>query len=161
MTPTPILRALKTLQRTLTPGELLLDPENLTDYQGDKWFATHRPDAVALPRTTASVSRILAFAFKHRIPVTPRGAGHGYVGGCVPAKGGIVLSIERMRRIREINPRDFVAVVEAGVITADLQAKVRAQGLFYPPDPASRANNSIGGNIPQISDQWRKLYPAF
>jgi len=62
-------------------------------------------------------------------------------------KGGIVLSLERMKRIREINPRDFVAVVQSGVNTAELQEQVRKQGLFYPPDPASRANNSIGGNI--------------
>jgi len=138
---------LKRLQQALPRGELHLQPHQLTAYAGDKWFATHRPDAVALPRTTRSVSRILAVAHRHRIPVTARGAGHGYVGGCVPVKGGIVLSLERMNRIREINARDFVAVVQTGVITAGLQEQVRKQGLFYPPDPASRADNCIGGNI--------------
>ncbi|MCU0772065.1 MAG: FAD-binding protein [Verrucomicrobia bacterium] len=135
------------LRRKLPPGELLLDRAQLEPYAADKWFASHRPDAVALPRSTASVSKILAFAHRHSIPVTPRGAGHGYVGGCVPVRGGLVLSLERLNRIREINPRDFVAVVEAGVITATLQERAETQGLFYPPDPASRANNSIGGNI--------------
>jgi glycolate oxidase len=138
---------LKRLQRQLNPGVLRLDPLELQPYAQDKWFAAHLPDAVAFPRTTRAVSQILKFAHRHRIPVTARGAGHGYVGGCVPIQGGIVLSLEKMNRIREIHPRDFVAVVQAGVVTAELQRQVQEQGLFYPPDPASRANNSIGGNI--------------
>ena len=106
-----------------------------------------KPDAVALPRSTQSVSAILRFANQHGLPVTARGAGHGYVGGCVPVRGGIVLSLERMNRIREINAGDFVAVVQPGVNTEKLQAAVEKRGLFYPPDPASRADNFIGGNI--------------
>ena len=102
---------------------------------------------MALPRSTESVAKVLDFAYKHRIPVTPRGAGHGYVGGCVPVQGGIALSLARMRRIREIDPHDFVAVTQAGVITQDLQDAVERQGLFYPPDPASRTECTIGGNI--------------
>jgi glycolate oxidase len=139
-------RQLAQLKKSL-PGEIILEPATLEKYAGDKWFATHRPDAVALPRSTASVSKILAFAHKHKIPVTPRGAGHGYVGGCVPVHGGIALSTERMKRIIEINERDFVAVVQPAVNTAEFQGKCESRGLFYPPDPASRANNSIGGNI--------------
>jgi glycolate oxidase len=100
-----------------------------------------------LPRNTKSVSRILAFANGHGIPVTARGAGYGYVGGAVPVHGGIVLSLERMNRIVEINAKDFVAVVQPGVNTEKLQDAVERKGLFYPPDPASRANNFIGGNI--------------
>jgi glycolate oxidase len=142
----PFARPLATLKKLL-PGEIRLDPATLKRYAGDKWFASHLPDAVALPRATKSVATILRFANKHGIPVTARGAGHGYVGGCVPLHGGIVLSLERMNRIKEINAGDFVAVVEPNVITAELQAKVEAQNLFYPPDPASRAKNSIGGNI--------------
>ncbi|HEX7653138.1 MAG TPA: FAD-linked oxidase C-terminal domain-containing protein [Verrucomicrobiae bacterium] len=133
--------------KKLLPGEIILAPTTLKQYAGDKWFATHQPDAVALPRTTRSVARILAFANRHQIPVTPRGAGHGYVGGCVPMHGGIALSTERMNRIREINARDFVAVVQPAVNTAEFQAAVEKKNLFYPPDPASRANNSLGGNI--------------
>ena len=91
--------------------------------------------------------RLLRFANQHRIPVTPRGAGFGYVGGCVPAHGGIALSLMRMNRIKEIHAHDFVAVVQPGVITEQLQEAVERRGLFYPPDPASRADCSIGGNI--------------
>lgn len=107
----------------------------------------HSPEAVAFPRTKAAVSALLRFANLHRIPVTARGAGHGYVGGCVPARGGIVLSLARMNRIKEINQADFVAVVEPGVNTEALAAAVEKQSLFYPPDPASRKDNAIGGNI--------------
>jgi glycolate dehydrogenase FAD-linked subunit len=140
---TKMLRRLK----KILPGEIVLEPQFLQNYAGDKWFAAHQPDAVALPRSTKSVSKILRFANQHKIPVTARGAGHGYVGGCVPVRGGIVLSTERLNRILEINAKDFVAVVQPAVITADLQAAVERRSLCYPPDPASRADNFIGGNI--------------
>jgi len=142
----PKLKALRQLKKIL-PGEIALETEILKKYAGDKWFAAHQPDAVALPRSTESVSQILRFANRHKIPVTPRGAGHGYVGGAVPLRGGIVLSTERLNKILEINSRDFVAVVQPAVITAELQAAVEKRGLCYPPDPASRADNFIGGNI--------------
>ena len=135
------------LKRALPPSEVILDEAILAKYAGDKWFASHKPDAVALPKSTKSVAALLRFASANRIPVTPRGAGYGYVGGCVPIQGGIVLSLERMNRVKEINKGDFVAVVEAGVITKHLQTTVEKKGLYYPPDPASRADTSIGGNI--------------
>lgn len=139
--------ALKRLQQRLAPGELRLEPDFCKKYSGDKWFATAMPQAVALPGSTAAASTIMKFAAKNRLPVTARGAGYGYVGGCVPVLGGIVLSFERMNRIKEIHPDDFVAVVEPGVPTAKLQDEVEKLGRFYPPDPASRADSSIGGNI--------------
>jgi glycolate oxidase len=138
---------LSQLQRIMPAGEVRSDPAVLAEHAGDKWFATHAPEAVALPRSTASVSTLLRFANQHRIPVTPRGAGHGYVGGCVPLRGGIVLSLARLNRIKEINAADFVTVAQAGVVTKDLQEAVEKKGLYYPPDPASRAETFIGGNI--------------
>ena len=135
------------LKRLLPSGEISIEPGVLKKHSGDKWFASHLPEVVALPRSTKSVSTILRFANRHRIPVTPRGAGFGYVGGCVPVRGGIALSLARMNRIKEIHARDFVAVVQPGVITQRLQEAVQRRGLFYPPDPASRADCSIGGNI--------------
>src|SRR5580704_1529426 len=145
MTPAK-LKILRRLKRTL-PGEIIFESHKLVGYSGDKWFAAHQPDAVALPRSSKSVSTILRFANQHNIPVTARGGGYGYVGGCVPIRGGIVLSLERMNRILEINSKDFVAVVQPAVITAALQKRCESRRLFYPPDPASRANNFIGGNI--------------
>jgi glycolate oxidase len=138
---------LRQLKKILPAGEIILDPKRLADYSGDKWFAVHQPDAVVLPRNTRSVSKILEFANRHKVPVTARGAGYGYVGGAVPMRGGIVLSLERMNRILEINAKDFVAVVQPAVNTEKFQDTVEKRGLFYPPDPASRANNFIGGNI--------------
>ena len=113
----------------------------------DKWFASHLPDVVVEPRSAEQVSRLLRFANEQRIPVTPRGAGYGYVGGCVPEHGGIALALIGMNRIKEIAVADGVAVVEPGVITGDLQREARSRRLFYPPDPASLKNSSIGGNI--------------
>jgi glycolate oxidase len=139
--------SLRELRRILPAGEVSFDPKVLAENAGDKWFAHHQPEAVAFPRSADSVSALLRFANRHKIPVTPRGAGYGYVGGCVPIRGGIVLSLARLNKIKEINAADFVAVAQAGVNTKTLQDAVENQGLYYPPDPASRADTFIGGNI--------------
>jgi glycolate dehydrogenase FAD-linked subunit len=123
------------------------DSRKLQEHSGDKWFASHLPDVVVEPETARQVSLLLEFAYRKQIAVTPRGAGYGYVGGCVPERGGISLSLLRMNQIKEIAVSDGVAVVEPGVITGQFQEAVRRLGLFYPPDPASLKNSSIGGNI--------------
>lgn len=123
------------------------DPQILEEHSQDKWRAKYAPEAVVFAESTDQVSRLLKFAHRNQVPVTPRGGGVGYVGGCVPVRGGIVLSLARMNRIKEINPADAVAVVEAGVITGVLQSAARRQVLFYPPDPASLKECTIGGNI--------------
>ncbi len=119
----------------------------LAEHSGDKWFASHPPDVVVFPESTAQVSALLRFASERKIPVTTRGAGVGYVGGCVPLHGGIALSMRRMNRILEINEADGVAIVQPGVITGNLQDAVKERGWFYPPDPASLRECSLGGNI--------------
>ncbi|MBV9391122.1 MAG: FAD-binding oxidoreductase, partial [Verrucomicrobia bacterium] len=129
------------------PGIVSIDPKKLAEHSTDKWFASHSPDVAIEPESAEQVSDILRYADAHCIPVTARGSGYGYVGGCVPELGGISLSVARMRRIREIAVEDGVAIVEPGVITGDLQEEVRRHRLFYPPDPASLKNSSIGGNI--------------
>ena len=123
------------------------DPQTLAAHSGDKWFAAHQPEVVVFVKSTGDVSKLLKFASHKKIPVTARGGGFGYVGGCVPARGGITLSLMRMNRIKDISFADAVAVVEPGVFTADLKAAVRAQKLFYPPDPASMKDCTIGGNV--------------
>jgi glycolate oxidase len=135
------------LSALLGDGIVSRQPETLRENSGDKWFASHLPDVVVRPTTNKQVSQLLRFANEHKIPVTPRGAGYGYVGGCVPQLGGIALSMAGMNRIKEIAVADGVAVVEPGVITAHIQEAVKAHRLFYPPDPASLKNSSIGGNI--------------
>lgn len=140
---TPAL--LKKLNARLGSRAVQIDPA--PEYAGDKWFARTVPDVAVFPATTAEVAFVLREASRANVPVTPRGAGYGYVGGCTPVKKGIVLSLERMNKILEIHPRDFVAVVQPGVVTGDLQEAVKTQNLLYPPDPASLKDCSIGGNI--------------
>jgi glycolate oxidase len=123
------------------------DAETLAAHSGDKWFAAHQPDAVVFARSTSDVSKLLQFASREKISVTARGGGYGYVGGCVPMRGGIALSLAQMNRIKEVSFADAVAIVEPGVFTAELKAAVRAEKLFYPPDPASMKNCTIGGNV--------------
>lgn len=136
------------LAASLPEGVLRLDDEArercARDETEDLRFL---PDAVALPTSTEEVQAILRFAHDARLPVTPRGAGTGLSGGALAVEGGIVLSLERMNRIREIDPRNMVAVAEAGVVTGDLQRAVEAEGLFYPPDPGSRDSCLLGGNL--------------
>ena len=137
----------KEVRQLLGSDAVADDDHSLTAHSGDKWFATHEPDVVVFARSTTDVSKLLQFASHEKIPVTARGGGFGYVGGCVPARGGIALSLARMKRIKEISFGDAIAIVEPGVITADLKAAARAQNLFYPPDPASMKDCTIGGNV--------------
>jgi glycolate oxidase subunit GlcD len=135
------------LRQVLGSDAVADDDETLAAHSGDKWSAAEAPEAVVFARSTSDVSKLLKFASERKTPVTARGAGFGYVGGCVPAKKGIALSLMRMNRIKEVSFADAIAVVEPGVITADLKGAARAQKLFYPPDPASMKDCSIGGNV--------------
>ncbi len=104
------------------------------------------PECAVLCSSTEQVAAVLRICLERKVPVTPRGAGSGMVGGALPIQGGIVLSTERMQRIKEIDADDLIAIVEPGVVTGRLQEQVEAQELFYPPDPASLEFCSIGGN---------------
>jgi glycolate oxidase subunit GlcD len=131
----------------LREDQVSTDPRQLQVHATDKWYAAHEPEVVVFAESTDDVSRVLAFAQEHGVPVTPRGAGVGYVGGCVPVRAGIALSVARMNRILEISPEDGLAVVQPGVITGDLQDAVKRLGWYYPPDPASLRECSLGGNV--------------
>jgi len=135
--------------RKLIPAKagVITDPARLAELGTDKWFAASLPEIAVAPGSAKEVAAVLAYAHRHGIPVTARGAGVGYVGGCVPLRGGILMSLHRMNRIREINGEDFVAIVEPHVITGVLQSEVEKRGLFYPPDPQSYKDCSLGGNI--------------
>ncbi len=109
------------------------------------------PDVVVKPSTTRQVAEILRLANRHLIPVTPRGGGTGLSGGALPVYGGIVLSMERFKRIIDIDERNFQAVVEPGVITQVFQEECEKRGLYYPPDPASRGSSHLGGNLAECS----------
>lgn len=139
----------KDLKRLLGKASVMADPEDLLAYQADaiRYFAKGNPEVIVLPADTAAVSKTVAYAAQHGIPVTPRGAGSGLAGGCTPLHGGIVLDMKRMNRILEINRGNLTAVVESGVVLADFHRAVEKQGLFYPPDPQSMTVCTLGGNV--------------
>jgi glycolate oxidase len=120
-------------------------------YAADALGQGHPPDVVVLPATTAQISEVARLCTEHRVPLVVRGAGTGYTGGAVPTMGGMVLSLERMRRILEIDEVNLLAIVQPNVINGDLQRAVEAVGLFYPPDPASLESSSIGGNVAECA----------
>jgi len=126
---------------------VLDSPQDLVAYSYVGTFAEHRPDVIVLPRTTEEVSRVLVLAAQKCIPVVTRGMGSGLAAASVPFSGGISLVMTRMNHILEIDEANSIVHVEAGVVTADLQAEVEKRGLFYPPDPSSIRHSTIGGNI--------------
>jgi glycolate oxidase len=135
------------LRRSLPSLQLTTEAPHLEAHSGDAWSASHPPEAVAFPKSVAEISGLLKFCNRHGVPVTARGAGRGYVGGCVPVRGGIALSLRHLNRIKKVSFADSIAVTEPAVITAKLQQRAERVGLFYPPDPASLKECSIGGNI--------------
>ena len=107
----------------------------------------NKPEIVVRPLRVEEVSRLMAVAYQHEIPVTPRGAASGRTGGSVPLQGGISLCLDRMTRIVELDEKNMTVTAEAGVRTIDLYNHCAARGLFYPPDPASWKFSTIGGNV--------------
>lgn len=102
--------------------------------------------ALVFPQSTEEVSKILKYAYKHDIPVTPRGAGTNLVGSTVPVDGGIILDFSHMDKVLELDENTMTITVQPGLLLQDLQKYVEERGLFYPPDPGEKAS-SIGGNI--------------
>lgn len=125
------------------------DREALESYSKDESgkYYSHLPDAVVKPSDSQQISEIMKIANRERIPVTPRGAGSGLSGGCIPIYGGIVLSLERMDRLLEIDRTNMIAVVEPGMITNELCKLVEREGLFYAGYPMSVEISFIGGNV--------------
>ena len=121
--------------------------EVLEEHGTDRWNFSHLPEVVVFAECRDDVVAVMKFANERGIPVTTRGAGVGYVGGCVPVEGGIALSVARMKSVVEIMPEDGVVVTQPGVILKDLQDAVSEIGWYYPPDPASLNECSIGGNL--------------
>ena len=111
------------------------------------WVSEHPALAVVHAASVDDVQQVLRLAHETRTPVVPRGAGTGLAGGALASRGAIVLDLTRMNRILELDDVDELAVVEAGVLNGDLDRAARERGLWYAPDPASRAISSIGGNI--------------
>jgi glycolate oxidase len=125
--------------------------EDLMCYSYDGTGMEFMPTAVAFPGSAAEICSIMELANQELFPVIPRGAGTGMTGGALPVEGGLVLATSRLNKILEIDTENQVAVVEPGVITGQFQDAVKKQGLFYPPDPASRDFCTLGGNVAECS----------
>ncbi|MFP4461125.1 MAG: FAD-binding oxidoreductase [Thermotogota bacterium] len=115
------------------------------EVKGEKY--RHKPEAIIFAESTDQISKVMAFANQHLVPVTPRGAGTGLSGGAVPVKGGIVISLERMNRILEIDEETLTITVEPGVVTDEIQKMAAASRLLYAGDPCSSDASFIGGNL--------------
>jgi glycolate oxidase len=142
-------RAQEKLASICGADNVLCDPEVLERYSRDEsgTFYARFPEAVVKPESVREIREIISFASEYRIPITPRGAGSGVVGGAVPLRGGVVLALEKMNRVLEIDRRNLCAVVEPGAITNDLCRAVQEEGLFYPGYPMSVETSSVGGNV--------------
>ena len=139
-------------------ANVLTSDEDLTAYGFDgTWFSSKSARGRVAANGPRRSSAIHALATRERIPITPRAMSSGLSGGAVPMPGSIVLAVTRMNRILEIDRPNQVAIVEPGVITADLQSAVEALGLFYPPDPSSLKQSAIGGNISENAGGARCL----
>src|SRR5216117_4403507 len=106
-----------------------------------------RADAVALPRSAEEVAEVVAWCYTHGVAIVPRGGGTGYAGGSVPLDGGVVLSLERLDRVRSFDPLLWRIEVEAGLRTSEVRRIAREGGLLFAPDPGAAEQSQIGGNI--------------
>ncbi|MER6948608.1 FAD-linked oxidase C-terminal domain-containing protein [Nonomuraea sp. NPDC000554] len=142
------MRPIDTLVNSLPDGRVLTDPDVIDSYARDRTFVEPgKPLGVVLAASRDDVVTTLKWATEHRVPVVPRGAGTGLAGGATAGDGAVILSLARMTAISEISPADEIAVVEPGVITADLDKAAREHGLMYAPDPSSYEISTIGGNL--------------
>ena len=139
------------MRATVGAAHIREDRASREAYGVDALKRGHPPELVVIPGSTAEVAAVARICNEARVPLTPRGGGTGYTGGAVPTAGGVVVSLERLNRIREIDERSLLAVVEPNVVTGDLQRAVEAVGLFYPPDPASLDESVIGGNVAECA----------
>jgi glycolate oxidase len=143
--------------RFLKETQIITDREGMSHYCYDATEIRFMPDVVVLPAKTEEVSKILHLAYAIGLPVTPQGGRTGLSGGALPVKGGVVLSLLRMNRILEIDKNNMQVIVEPGLIPADLQSALNDHGLFFPPDPSSTVESTIGGNVAENAGYTRAV----
>ncbi|MFQ6098727.1 MAG: FAD-binding oxidoreductase, partial [Armatimonadota bacterium] len=145
-------RFLKELIRIVGPDAVVHRPEELLVYECDGFTLEKAiPDAVVHVTECEQVPEIVRLCNRHGVPFCARGNGTGLSGGCSPTRGGVVIALNRLDRILEIDGRNRIAVVEAGVINLAVSEAVAGLGYFYAPDPASGQACTIGGNIAENS----------
>ena len=140
------------LRRELTAllgkGSVLFEPEELLVYESDGLVLFRAlADFVVFPTSTEQVSAVVKLANREGLPFVARGAGTGLSGGCLPAEGGLVISLMRMNRVLEVDYDNQIAVVEPGLVNLHLSWAVGPKGFYYAPDPSSQQACTVGGNI--------------
>lgn len=150
------LKHVENLKAMVGEENVSSDKAHTLAYSYDATRNEYEPDAVVFPRNEQDVSNILKYCNEHKIIIVPRGAGSGFTGGALPANGGIILAFEKhMNKILEIDMENLVARVQPGVVNMEFQKAVEAQGLFYPPDPASQDYSTLGGNVSENAGGMR------
>ena len=136
------------LEAIVGVGGVLSDPDELLVYESDGLTLFRAlADFIVFPRSAEDVSAVVKVANRERVPFVARGAGTGLSGGCLPAEGGLVLSLMRMNRVLEVDYDNHIAVVEPGLVNLHLSWAVGPRGYYYAPDPSSQQACTIGGNI--------------
>ena len=135
------------LRSFLPPGSVLEGaPASYLADETESRGLRGRADAVVVPETAEEVAEVVSWCYEHGVAIVPRGGGTGFAAGAIPL-GGVVVSLERLTRVRAFEPLLWRIWVEAGLRTAELRRIVRESGLFFPPDPGAAEQSQIGGNI--------------
>jgi glycolate oxidase len=139
--------------RSIVPGEGVIEQETgRRPYESDGLTAYRAlPMVVVLPDSVAQVRAVLAYCYEHNVKVVPRGAGTSLSGGALPLADGVLLSMMKFNKIKEIDFANRFAIVEPGVTNLAITRAVEAQGFYYAPDPSSQIACSIGGNVAENS----------
>ena len=134
--------------KEIAPGRVYVGEEINDDFTHDEMsiYGKAMPEAVIDALTTEEISAIMKICYENTIPVTPRGAGTGLVGACVPIAGGIVINTTKMNKILEYDLNNFVVKIQPGVLLNDLAEDCVSRGLMYPPDPGEKFA-AVGGNV--------------
>ena len=141
----------------LKDEQIVTDKEQMAHYCYDATEMRFMPDVVVLPSSTEEVSKIMKLAYEADVPVTPQGGRTGLSGGALPVAGGVLLSLMKMNRILEIDEKNMQVVVEPGVVSADLQETLKKYNLFFPPDPSSTIESTLGGNVAENAGYTRAV----
>ncbi|MBA4418144.1 MAG: hypothetical protein C0392_09580 [Syntrophus sp. (in: bacteria)] len=145
------------LKDHLTAHQIILDREGLSHFSYDATEQRFMPHVVVLPENTQQVSAVMRLAYKYDVPVTPQGGRTGLSGGALPVHGGVLLSLLRMNAIIEVDEKNMQVTLEPGVISSDLQQELKKHHLFFPPDPSSTVESTIGGNVAENAGYTRAV----
>jgi len=151
-------KIIEKLKNIVGKDNVIVDKEALENYSHDETpLYKSMPEAAVKPGSTEEDSQIMTLAYDNNIPVTPRAGGTSLSAGAVPIHAGIVLSLERMNKIKEIDEKNLMVIVEPGIITEQLGNELTKYGLFFPPDPVSLDSCMIGGNIAECAGGPRAM----